>query len=134
MGTTERVRRTVAVAAAAGGAGHLTMATVDSRTAWVFAVMGVLCLPCAAHLWRHDSRRSWAMVAFGAVGMVAIHFGLIVRSPGAGPHHHLVFATTGHLPAPAHLALLTALEALVVAGVLWAAPRHPSRNTTRSTP
>lgn len=132
MGTTERGRRTVAVVAAAGGAGHLAMATVDSRTAWVFAAMGVLCLPCAAHLWRHDSRRSWAMVAFGAVGMVSIHLGLTLRSPGAGPHHHLVFVAAEHLHGTTHLALLTALEALVVAGVLRSAPRHPSR-TTRST-
>jgi len=119
MSTTERRRRTVAVVAAAGGAGHLILSTMDVHLAWVFAVMGVLCLPCAVHLWRHDSRRSWAMVAFGAVGMVAVHF---------------VFAAAGHLHSTTHLALLTALEALVVAGVLWAAPRHPSRTTLRSTP
>ncbi|WP_020660014.1 hypothetical protein [Amycolatopsis benzoatilytica] len=115
------VRRAVAVVSAAGGLGHLAMAGAS----WTFAVMAALCLPCAVHLWRRGSRRAWAMAAFGAVGMVAAHLALLVHSPGGSPHHH--FAAPAMLSHPtAHLLPLTAIEALVVIGALWAAP-SPSR-------
>ncbi|MFJ7213720.1 hypothetical protein [Amycolatopsis sp. NPDC098790] len=130
MTTTDLARRTVAVVAAGGGVGHLAMAATGG---WAFALMGVLCLPCAVHLWRHDTRRSWSMVAFGAVGMVAVHIGLVVHSPAGSGHHHLaVTATSSH--SPAHLLVLTMLEALVVAGVLWAAPSPSPILPSRSTP
>lgn len=119
------VRRAVAVVSAAGGLGHLALA----GTSWVFAVMTALCLPCAVHLWRHHTRRAWAMAAFGAVGMVAAHVAFVVHSPGGASHHHFV-APAALSPHSAHLVLLTAIEALVVAGALWAAP-SPSRLTRR---
>ncbi|MFD5824196.1 hypothetical protein [Lentzea sp. NPDC060358] len=130
MATREVVRRATAVLAGAGALAHLASALSTSDL--LLGVMGVLCLPCAVHLWKHDSRRSLALVAFGAIGMVAAHLALL--APAAPSHQHgAAFQPATHVHDPALLVLLVALECAVVAGVWWVAPSAADLDLTGST-
>ncbi|HEX7309395.1 hypothetical protein [Lentzea sp.] len=130
MATREVVRRGTAVLAGAGALAHLVSALSTSDL--LLGVMGALCLPCAVHLWKHDDRRTLALVAFGAIGMVAAHLHLL--APSATAHRHGVAAQpTTHVHDPALLVLLVALECAVVAGVWWVAPTAVDLDPTGST-
>lgn len=130
MATREVVRRGTAVLAAIGAAAHLVSALSTSDL--ILGLMGALCLPCAFHLWKHDGRRSLAAVAFGAIGMVAVHLHLLAPSAAAHQHGAAVQPTT-HVHDPALLVLLVALECAVAAGVWWVAPSTVDLELTGST-
>lgn len=130
MATREVVRRGTAVLAGTGALTHLVSALSTSDL--VLGLMAVLCLPCAIHLWKHDTRRTLALVAFGAVGMVAVHLHLL--TPSTAAHQHGAAAQS---PTPVHdpalLVLLVALECAVAAGVWWLAPSTVDLDPTGST-
>jgi hypothetical protein len=109
------LRAWLAAVALLGAVAHAGAGLTDPRLAVVFAVMAVACVPCAVHVWRHDSTRALFLMGVTAAAMVAAH--LVLMAP----------AHRGH----GSLAVLTVVESLVVAGV-WYALRHRSRELEQS--
>ncbi|MER5389744.1 hypothetical protein [Saccharopolyspora sp. NPDC002686] len=107
--------RWIAGVAVVGAAGHVGAALIDQH-GWVltvvFAVMALLCVPCAAHLLR-GSPTALRLVAANAAGMVVAH---LVLAATSGGHH------TG---SPA-LAVLTVVECGIAASA-WYTARHSPR-------
>ena len=85
---------------AAGGAGaallHVPLAVAHAAVSLPLAgallVMALVCLPCAGHLWRTPSRRTWALVAGVGAAMLTAHAALVL-APGATT---APLALTGH--------------------------------------
>lgn len=103
--------RWLAVFAMAGALAHVAVAAHTPALTAVFAGMAVLCLPCAAHLWR-GGRSALRLVAGNAAAMVAIHLAV----------------GTGHHSGSAALAVLTVTEGGIAAGA-WYLARHSQRRT-----
>jgi hypothetical protein len=127
----ERIlRRLIAILAVLGAAMHVVAAAFGTDTfvlTLFFAGMAVLCLPCAVHVWSHDSRRALRLVGMNAAGMVAVHVVLMTLTGGAAMGHgahHVPTAGSGH----ASLAVLTVFECGVAAGAFWAARRRSRPN------
>lgn len=81
------LRRTAAVAVAVSGVLHLAMLGHGGALLGTgMAAMAVLCLSCAGHLWRADSRRAWVLLAVMGACMLAAHGWLMSRaSPVSAP-------------------------------------------------
>ncbi|MCH8571477.1 hypothetical protein LSI54_08945 [Nesterenkonia sp. AY15] len=96
------IRRAAAGGAALSGLLHLLMLSHGPHLGWALAmaVMAIICLPCAGHLWRVPSPRSWITIAAMNATMLGMHLWVI-----AGPE-------TGH-PEPA---VLTSADEALVAG------------------
>lgn len=116
------VRKAAAAMAFCSALLHLAMVGQSDGAAGVVpAVMAVVCLVCAAELWRSGSVRSWLSVAVMGLAMVAAHWSL----PGCG---HSGAAPADELSSPSALAVaatvLALVESVVAAAVLI---RHTQR-------
>ncbi|GAA0300701.1 hypothetical protein GCM10009528_17100 [Kineococcus aurantiacus] len=117
--------------------------------ALVLLVMALVCLPCAGHLWRAPSPRTWRAVALAGSLVLVAHAALLlapplsVPSPGvrldvAGSAGHAGHATalggTAAWHSPALLAVVSALTAAQVVAclVLLERSRRPSGATGAS--
>ncbi|NYJ17632.1 hypothetical protein [Nesterenkonia sandarakina] len=93
------IRRVAAVGAAASGLLHLVMLSQGHHlgAALLMAAMAIVCLPCAGHLWRAASMRSWTVIAVMNAAMLATHLGMLTghASPTAA---HSVQLGTGATP------------------------------------
>lgn len=148
-----RIRRTAAVGAATSGILHLLMLGHGGHLGWslLMAAMAIVCLPCAGHLWRMASVRSWALIGVMNSGMLAVHLGMLTPADSAqlAPAGGLtsaagrVLAEGVAIPAHSHgdsvislaglhpvlLPLATAVAALeiVLAGLGWYLLRRADR-------
>ncbi|MGJ9404890.1 hypothetical protein ACHABQ_01005 [Nesterenkonia aurantiaca] len=119
------LRRTAAAGAALSGLLHLLMLTHGHHlgSALAMAGMAIICLPCAGHLWRTPSPRSWLTIAAMNAAMLGLHLWLIAgteqshtdpvsRTPGAdqallGDHAHAAAGPLGTgLPAGTEAAVV----------------------------
>ncbi|GAA1139372.1 hypothetical protein [Nesterenkonia lutea] len=77
------IRRTAAAGAGASGILHLLMLGHGDHLGWsMFMVaMAIVCLPCAGHLWRTASSRSWMLIGLMNAGMLAVHMWLLGSTP-----------------------------------------------------
>ncbi len=119
------LRSWIAVLAVLGAAAHVGAAAMASHAfapMLVFVGMGVLCLPCALHVWRYDSRRSQVLFGLIAAGMVVVHLLLMALIDKGATVGHSAAADTAH----ASLAMLAVVECGVAAGA-WCAARQPNR-------
>lgn len=93
------IRRVAAVGAAASGLLHLVMLSQGHHlgAALLMAAMAIACLPCAGHLWRAASMRSWTVIAVINAAMLATHLGMLTghASPTAA---HSVQLSAGATP------------------------------------
>jgi hypothetical protein len=111
------LRAWLAALALLGAGAHAGAGLIDSGPGLtvVFEVMAAACVPCAVHVWRHDSTRALFLMGVTAAAMVLVH--LVLMAPAHGGH--------------GSLAVLTVVESLVAAGV-WYALRHRSRELEQS--
>lgn len=151
-----RVRRTAAVGAGASGLLHLLMLGHGHHLVWslLMTAMAIVCLPCAGHLWRMASVRSWALIGVMNSGMLAVHLGMfaatdaadsaqiapagglttaasraIAESAGAAAHPHgdSVFSLAGLHPVLLPLATAVAALEILLAGLGWYLLRRADR-------
>ncbi len=86
--------------------------------------MSLVCLPCAGHLWRAPSPRTWAVVAAVGGAVLLVHVGLLAApvtappGPVAVPAGHASHVTALGLPGPSGDVALAAVSTLTVAQVL----------------
>jgi hypothetical protein len=72
------VRRFAAVLGGLSGLLHLLMLVHGPLgVGLIMATAAVACLPCAGHLWRHGSSRSWVTVGLMNALMVVVHLGIL---------------------------------------------------------
>lgn len=81
------IRRTAAGGAALSGLLHLLMLSHGHNLGWALAmaVMAIICLPCAGHLWRVPSPRSWVTIAAMNATMLGMHLWVIAGSDQGHP-------------------------------------------------
>ena len=83
----------VAAAVSLGSAAvHLLLLDAGSLGSLVMLGMALICLPCAWHLWRGPTSRTWALTATADVAMLAVHAQLLAP---AGAHTAHAHAATG---------------------------------------
>ncbi|WP_133379180.1 hypothetical protein [Klenkia marina] len=75
--------RVAAVLALASAGLHVVLAASGGLAAVAMAAMALVCLPCAAHLWRGPSASVWALTALVDLGMLAVHAPMVA---GDGMH------------------------------------------------
>lgn len=83
MHVTITIRRTAAAGAAGSGLLHLLMLGHHGHhLGWslAMAAMAIICLPCAGHLWRIASRRSWTTIALMNAAMLGVHLWMLASS------------------------------------------------------
>lgn len=102
------IRGTGAVLATLSAVLHVSSPTV------LTAVMAVVCLYCAYHLWRFDSVRSWLFVAVMNIAMIAAHL------PWAG-HRHGAASPAGAAGAADMAVAMQLATAIAGAEILFAA-------------
>lgn len=134
MRTTAAARHCLAVLAAVSALLHLML--LGHGPFWLSMVMAglaVLCFPCAGHLWRGPSVRTWAAIGTMNVGMLLLHLWILTggESPAAGglaapsaEHHHPEAGAASPWLSLDHTVLLyaaTAVAVVEVCGALWAA-------------
>ncbi|NDK32061.1 hypothetical protein [Nesterenkonia haasae] len=98
------LRRFAAGLGGASGLLHLLMVGHGPLVlSLAMALAAVTCLPCAGHLWRHGTVRTWALVGLMSTLMVLLHVAMMILgafettgspgalSPASGGDH------TGHL-------------------------------------
>jgi hypothetical protein len=73
--------RVAAVMAVASAGVHLLLVSSSSLGTAVMAAMGLVCLPCAWHLWRSPTGSVWGLTATVDAGMLALH------APMVATHH-----------------------------------------------
>lgn len=139
-----RASRRVAVAGVVAAVLHVPLAIAHAGAslplAGVLLVVSLVCLPCAGHLWRSPSPRTWSVVAGAGAAMLATHAALLL-TPAAGPAALLVPAGhAGHATAlaapwhsPALLAVVSFLTLAEVATCLGLLLRRCSPGTTVTT-
>lgn len=83
------IRRVAALGAAASGLQHLVMLSQGHHlgAALLMAAMAIVCLPCAGHLWRAASMRSWTMIAVMNAAMLATHLGMLAGNAAPTAAH-----------------------------------------------
>ncbi|MEW9265054.1 hypothetical protein AB1207_09865 [Kineococcus endophyticus] len=122
-----RVSRGVAVAGAAAAVLHVPLAVAHAGSSLPLAgallVMSLVCLPCAGHLWRAPSPRTWAVVAAVGGAVLLAHAALLATpatvSPGlVTPAGHASHTTALGLPGPSGGVALAAVSTLTAAQVL----------------
>lgn len=75
------LRRTAAVAAAVSGVLHILMLGHGGLFWWLAMVaMALACFPCAGHLWRRPSLKSWMLLGAMNAGMVTIHLWMMAAA------------------------------------------------------
>jgi hypothetical protein len=118
------VRRFAAVLGGLSGLLHLLMLIHGPLgVGLIMAAAAVACLPCAGHLWRHGTRRTWVTVGLMNALMVMVHLGILyagghtsgaaetaVLGQGHSGHNHDVVS----VDLPVHELLLLAT---VIAGI-----------------
>ncbi|MEW1956973.1 hypothetical protein [Kineococcus sp. NPDC059986] len=101
------VSRGAAVAGAVAAVLHVPLAVAHAGSSLVLAagllVMSLACLPCAGHLWRSPSPRTWTVVAAVGTAVLLVHAALLAgpagpSAPGAAPGGHAGHATALALP------------------------------------
>lgn len=133
MRTTAAARHCLAVLAAVSALLHLML--LGHGPFWLSMVMAglaVLCFPCAGHLWRGPSVRTWAAIGTMNVGMLLLHLWMLTGGespttggldlPSAEQHHPGAGAASPWLSLD-HTVLLyaaTAVAVVEVCGALWA--------------
>ena len=142
-----RASRRVAVAGVVAAVLHVPLAIAHAGAslplAGVLLVVSLVCLPCAGHLWRSPSPRTWSVVAGAGAAVLATHAALLL-TPAAGPAALLVPAGhaghAGHAMAlaapwhsPALLAVVSVLTLAEVATCLGLLLRRCSPGTTVTT-
>ncbi len=82
-----RIRRTAAVGAGVSGVLHLLMLGHGGHLGWslLMTAMAIVCLPCAGHLWRMASVRSWTLIGVMNSGMLAVHLGMLASKDSTPP-------------------------------------------------
>ncbi len=112
--------RWVAVTGVVAAVLHVPLAIAHAGAslplAGVLLVMSLVCLPCAGHLWRSPSHRTWALVA--AVGTVVLltHAALLVTPAGGSASVLSLRGHAGHtttLADPWHSPVLLALVSVL---------------------
>ncbi|WP_328294747.1 hypothetical protein OG218_18850 [Kineococcus sp. NBC_00420] len=112
--------RWVAVTGVVAAVLHVPLAIAHAGAslplAGVLLVMSLVCLPCAGHLWRSPSPRTWALVA--AVGTVVLltHAALLVTPAGGSASVLSLRGHAGHtttLADPWHSPVLLALVSVL---------------------
>lgn len=88
MHMTILLRRTAAAGAALSGLLHLLMLTHGHHlgSALAMAGMAIICLPCAGHLWRAPSPRSWLTIAAMNAAMLGLHLWMITGTEQRHAH------------------------------------------------
>lgn len=82
MFATITIRRTAAAGAAVSGLLHLLMLGHGDHGGHLGGVllmsaMAIVCLPCAGHLWRAASQRTWTVIAVMNTAMLAVHIWML---------------------------------------------------------
>ncbi|WP_218219953.1 hypothetical protein [Nesterenkonia sp. Act20] len=155
-----RIRRTAAVGAGASGILHLLMLGHGGHLGWslLMTAMAIVCLPCAGHLWRMASVRSWTLIGVMNCGMLVMHLGMLAskdstlpvadsaltsttalvsaagaRSAVAQAHNHgdSVISLAGLHPALLPLATAVAALEMLLAGLGWYLLRRADRAVAR---
>ena len=86
--------RVCAVVTAASCLAHVWLAAGSHHGLWLNALMLVMvavCVPCAAHVWRHSSLAALHRIMASGVAMAAIH-GFLLLAPGGSAHSHTAAA------------------------------------------
>lgn len=112
--------RCVAVTGAVAAVLHVPLAIAHAGAslplAGLLLVMSLICLPCAGHLWRAPSPRTWGVVAAAGGAMLLTHATLLLSS-GTGPAAALSLSGhAGHttdLADPWHSPVLLALVSVL---------------------
>lgn len=139
--------RCVAVTGAVAAALHVPLAiahaAVSLPLAGLLVVVSLVCLPCAGHLWRTPSPRTWTLVVAAGTAMLIGH-GALLLLPGGGTT--AVLAPTGHAGhatavgaaslwhGPGVLAVVTALSLVQVATCGWLLAQRCPPETSRTSP
>jgi hypothetical protein len=76
--------RLAAVLAVASASVHLLLVEAASLGSLAMLGLALLCLPCAWHLWRSPSGRTWGVAAAMDVAMLAVHVQALDGSGHAG--------------------------------------------------
>ncbi|MFD0482820.1 hypothetical protein ACFQ46_09465 [Kineococcus sp. GCM10028916] len=112
--------RWVAVTGVVAAVLHVPLAIAHAGAslplAGVLLVMSLVCLPCAGHLWRSPSPRTWTLVAAAGTVMLVTHAALLVTPAGGSasvlpPSGHAGHTTT--LADPWHSPVLLALVSVL---------------------
>ncbi|WP_310537639.1 hypothetical protein [Nesterenkonia flava] len=128
----EVVRRLAAVLALVSALLHVMMLGDGSLVAGVLiAAMAVVCFPCAGHLWRESSPRTWTALATMNALMLGLHVWLLLQgghgSHGPGEDSAAVGVEHGHHGLPLshlpldHESLLMTASVVAAAEVVLAA-------------
>lgn len=123
------LRRTAALLGGISGLLHLAMlAHGPLLLGLTMALAAVVCLPCAGHLWRQGTIRTWAIVGTMNVLMVVLHAGIMAgggMTGGGGVvvetgHHHGALPVAVPLHGLFHLATVIAAAEVILctAGLL----------------
>lgn len=138
-----RVSRGVAVAGAAAAVLHVPLAVAHAGSSLPLAalllVMSLVCLPCAGHLWRAPSPRTWTVVAAVGGAVLLAHAALLATPATAAPGlvvpaGHASHATALGLPGPSGDVALAAVSLLTltqVVGCLALLLRREAQSTVR---
>jgi hypothetical protein len=76
--------RAAAVLALGSAVLHLVLAVSGELSALAMAAMALVCVPCAAHLWRAPTASVWGLTALVDLGMLALHAPMVIEP---GMHH-----------------------------------------------
>lgn len=95
-----RISRCAAVLGATAAVLHVPLAVAHAGSSPLLALalllMSLVCLPCAGHLWRAPSRRTWLLVAVAGAAMLVAHAVLLVLPGGSEPRGLPVAGHAGH--------------------------------------
>jgi hypothetical protein len=75
--------RLAAGLAVASAVVHLLLLEATDLGSLVMVSMALACLPCAWHLWRHPTPRTWGLTAAVDGGMLLLHAQML----STAPHH-----------------------------------------------
>lgn len=135
------LRKTAAVLGGVSGVLHLAMlAHAPFVLGLIMALAAISCLPCAGHLWRHASLRTWTVIGAMNLLMVVLHLSImaaptvqdppglsVVAEPHAG-HHQPIWELTALPHGVFHTATAVACTEVVLCSVgLWLALRSSHR-------
>lgn len=121
--------RVAAVLAVGSAVVHLRLAAAGEIEALAMAVMALVCLSCAWHLWRAPTQRIWTITAMMDGGMLALHAPMLLQhradmasmNAGTGLSVHAASGDMTHIVTSPLMVLgflFVAAQLLVAAGAL----------------